>query len=60
MKIMKVNEEYFVIVNLNVNMWNPYRLYHFDNDDIKLKELYTFDNKDIIGVSLKNRILNDK
>ena len=60
MKIMEVNEEYFVIVNLNVNMWNPYRLYHFDNDDIKLKELYTFDNKDIIGVSLKNRILNDK
>ena len=53
MKIMKVNEEYFVIVNLNVNMWNPYKLYHFDKDDSKLKELYTFDNKDIIGISLK-------
>lgn len=53
MKIMEVNEEYFVIVNLNVNMWNPYRLYHFDNDDSQLKELYTFDNKDIIGISLK-------
>ena len=55
MKIMKVNEEYFVVVNLNVNMWNPYMLYHFDNDDSKLKELYTFDNKDIIGISLKNK-----
>lgn len=53
MKIMKVNEQYFVIVNLNVNMWNPYKLYHFDKDDSKLKELYTFDNKDIIGITLK-------
>lgn len=51
-KIFDINNDYYIVVELNVNIWSPYRLYYFNKDKNKLKEIYTFDSKDIIGIKL--------
>lgn len=50
-KVMKVRENYYVIVLLNVNLWSPYDLYRYENN--KLEHLYTFDGEDVIGIKEK-------
>ena len=52
-KIFNIDNNYYIVVELNVNIWSPYRLYYFDEDKNKLKEIYTFDGKDIIGIKIK-------
>lgn len=52
-KILKINNEYYVVVELNVNLWSPYRLYYYDRGKDELKHLYTFDGEDIIGLKIK-------
>ena len=52
-KIFNIKNDYYIVVELNVNIWSPYRLYYFDEDKNKLKEIYTFDGKDIIGIKIK-------
>lgn len=52
-KIFTIENDYYVVIELNVNIWSPYRLYYFDKGKNKLREIYTFDNKDIIGIKLK-------
>lgn len=52
-KIFKVNHEYYVVVELNVNLWSPYYLYYYDRVNDKLQHLYTFDGEDIIGLKIK-------
>ena len=47
-KAIKVEENYYVVVALNVNLWSPYDLYKYENN--KLRKLYTFDDEDIIGI----------
>lgn len=51
-KIIKVNETYYIVVELNVNLWSPYDLYRYEND--KLVHLYTFDGEDVIGIKEKS------
>ncbi|MFA9377986.1 MAG: hypothetical protein ACERKZ_14710, partial [Lachnotalea sp.] len=31
-KILKINNEYYVVVAFNVNLWSPYDLYYYDRD----------------------------
>jgi len=48
--ILKVNDEYYVVVELNVNLWTPYKLYKYSKEKNKLKLIYTFDGENIIGI----------
>lgn len=52
-KILKVEEKYFVVTELNVNLWTPYVLYEYDYDKKELKYLYTFSSEDVIGIKVK-------
>lgn len=52
-RLFKIKEEYYVVVEFNVNIWSPYSLYYFDKDKEKLKEIYTFDGEDIVGIKIK-------
>jgi hypothetical protein len=48
--ILKTNDEYYVIVELNVNLWTPYKLYKYNKEKNKLKLIYEFDGENIIGI----------
>jgi len=48
--ILRVNDEYYVVVELNVNLWTPYKLYKYSKEKNKLKLIYTFDGENIIGI----------
>lgn len=52
-KILNLNNECYVVVEFNVNLWSPYSLYYYDKNNQKLKRLYTFDGEDIIGLKLQ-------
>ena len=51
--IIKVNDEYYVVVELNVNLWSPYELYKYSKEKNKLKLIYTFDGEEVIGIKNK-------
>lgn len=51
--ILKVNDEYYAIVELNVNLWTPYKFYKYDKEKNKLKLIYEFDGENIIGIKNK-------
>lgn len=51
-KIFNIKDNYYIVVELNVNLWSPYRLYYFDKDNYELKEIYTFDGKDVVGIKV--------
>ncbi len=51
--IIKVNDEYYVVVELNVNLWTPYKLYKYSKEKNKLKLIYTFDGEEVIGIKNK-------
>lgn len=48
--IIKENDEYYVVIELNVNLWTPYKLYKYDKKRNKLKLIYTFDNENVVGI----------
>ena len=48
--IIKVTDEYYVVVELNVNLWSPYELYKYSKEKNKLKLIYTFDGEEVIGI----------
>lgn len=52
-KIMVVDNNYFVQVSLNVNLWSPYELYKYDPKTKKLNLIYIFDNEEVIGIKTK-------
>lgn len=43
-----------VVVELNVNMWWPCRLYHYDPATTQFTQLYTYDATEIIGLRIRN------
>lgn len=51
--IIKVNDEYYVVIELNVNLWSPYELYKYSKEKNKLKLIYTFDGEEVIGIKNK-------
>ena len=51
--IIKVNDEYYVVVELNVNLWSPYELYKYSKEKNKLKLIYTFYGEEVIGIKNK-------
>ena len=46
--VVKLNDDYYVIIGLNVNFWSPYYLYKYE--DNKLKRIYCFDGEKIISL----------
>ncbi len=51
-KIFDKSGNYYVRVRLNVNLWCPYKLYYFDQENNKLKLIHTFGEKDVIGIKI--------
>lgn len=52
MRIFKVDDEYFVYTELNVNIWYPCTLYYYNQEASKLIELYSFDDEEITGIKI--------
>ena len=52
-KIIKIDDQYFVVIELNVNLWTPYEFYYYNNKKDKLVEIETFDNYDVVGIKIK-------
>ena len=48
-KIYKINDEYYVVRDLNVNFYIPYELYKYSDIDNKLELICVFDDEEIIG-----------
>ena len=51
-KVLDVNGKYFVVVEFNVNLWSPYKLYKFE--DGKLKHIITFNGEEVIYIKETN------
>ena len=51
-KIMDVQGRLFVYTELNVNLWDPCVLYQYDPDSGQLKELYTWNDQEPVGLRL--------
>lgn len=47
-KIIIVDNDYYVDVAFNVNLWTPYELYKYENS--KLKIIYTFNDEEVIYI----------
>lgn len=41
--VLKLNDDYYVVIELNVNWWSPYKFYKYYKNSNKLKLIYTFD-----------------
>ena len=52
MKIFKLDDEYFVYAELNVNLWYPCTLYYYNQEASKLIKLYEFDDEEITGIKI--------
>lgn len=52
-KILKLEDDYYVVEALNVNMWTPYEFYYYNSKNEELEYIYTFSNEDVVGIKLK-------
>jgi len=52
-KILKIKNNYYVVVPINVNMWTPYYFYYYNSNTKQLEHIYTFSCKDVIGIKTK-------
>ena len=50
-KVIKTNDNIYVVIALNVNIWSPYKLFKYENNQLNL--LYAFDGEDIIAIKEK-------
>ncbi len=53
-RFLETNEETFVYLELNVNLWLPCCLYWYDRETDKLILLYKWDEEEVIGLHLRN------
>ncbi len=51
-KIMEAQGRLFVYTELNVNLWDPCTLYQYDPDSRQMTELYTWDDREPVGLRL--------
>ncbi len=49
-KIIKTDNNYYAIVELNVNLWSPYEFYIYDKKSKSLKLIHTFDGENVIAI----------
>ena len=50
-KIIKLNSDYYIVVELNVNWHSPYELYKYKGN--RLSYIYSFESEDIIAIKEK-------
>ena len=51
-QIFQDGDEYYVYLELNVNLAYPCELYHYDKDSKTLKMIIQFNNERIVGIRL--------
>lgn len=51
-KILKHEDDYYLVVSLNVNLWTPYKLFKYDKESKQLVKICTFDGEDIVGLKI--------
>ena len=51
-RILDVSGEYFVFLKLNVNLHTPCELYYYNQQLGKLIELYSFNDRELLGLHL--------
>ncbi len=51
-RIFRIEGEYFVCVDRNVNLWTPYVLYYYSAENDTLYHLYTLSDMDIVDIRL--------
>ena len=49
-RILDVSSEYFVFLKLNVNLHTPCELYYYNQQIGKLIELYSFNDRELLGL----------
>ena len=49
-KVLRQDGEYYAVVEFNVNLWWPFRLYRYDPDTDTLALLCTFNGQDVIAL----------
>jgi len=54
-EIIKLEDNYFALVKLNVNWHSPCDFYEYDKTEKKLNLLHSFDSVDIIGLSFPRK-----
>lgn len=54
MNVLRVSEELFVYIELNVNLWTPCDLYYFSPETSKLIRVKRWDNEKVVGIRLRN------
>lgn len=49
-KVIRQDGEYFAVVDFNVNLWWPFKLYRYDPDTDTLTHLCTFNGQDVVAL----------
>ena len=55
--IYKVNEHFYPMISFKLSTHNSYKLYYYDIDNKKLKHIYTFNDKYVIGIKEKDKFI---
>lgn len=53
LQLLQTCGEAFLCTELNVNLWSPYELYWYDQQNDRLIELYTFDGLEVVGLRIR-------
>ncbi|MGN1020514.1 MAG: hypothetical protein ACI4O7_09060 [Aristaeellaceae bacterium] len=51
-KVIRQDGAYYAVVDFNVNLWWPFKLYRYDPDTDTLTLLCTFDGQDVVALRL--------
>ena len=51
-RVIRQDGDYFAVVDFNVNLWWPHKLYRYDPDADTLTHLATFDGQDVLALRL--------
>ena len=55
--IYKVNNHYYPMISFKLSTHNSYKLYYYDTFNKKLKHIYTFNDKYVIGITEKDKLI---
>ena len=53
--LIRAEDQWFLQVMLNVNLWTPYELYWYNPVSDRLVEMTTFDGKEVVGLEIADK-----
>ena len=56
-KIIKIDENYYVIINFIIDEYTPYKLYYYDKNKPKLRHIYTFDKESVVAIKENDKLI---